>query len=111
MEEISNLLESLATESHDSEPLARWEWIKFRVRSKTIEFEKEKNRLIRREEKELNSRLDSLTKAADSGAQVSKDEIESVRRELSELELARAQRIIFRSRANYARYGEKTSRF
>lgn len=73
------------------------------VRGKTVKFENERKRVWRREEKNLNAKLASLMEARDSGEQVSMEELESVRRELSELELARAQKIIFRARTNYAR--------
>lgn len=85
--------------------------MKYRVREKSMEFEAKRRRLRRKEEKELNKRLVLLTEEKDSGKEVSTEEIASVRRELSELELARAQKIIFRARTNYARYGEKSSSY
>lgn len=85
--------------------------MKFRIREKSIELETETRRQRRKEEKELNKRLTSLMEDRDSGQVVSEEELASVRRELQELELARAQKIIFRARANYARYGEKSSSY
>lgn len=111
VEEITNLLHDVTAESFDSGPVAKWEWVKYRIRGKTIEFENKRKRARRKEEKELNKRLASLVKMGDAGEQVSTEELESVRRELSEIELARAQGIIFRARANYARYGEKSSKY
>lgn len=111
IEEISDLLEALNTEPMDSDPLNRWEWIKYRIRNVTTEFENARRRERRREEKELNAKLTSLVEARDSGEPISMEELESIKRELSEMELARAQKIIFRARVNYARYGEKSSKY
>lgn len=51
VEEISNLLQSLTTESVGSNPSAEWEWIKFRIREKTMEFETKRRRSSRRKRK------------------------------------------------------------
>lgn len=111
IEEISDLLESLIRESEDSDPSAKWEWMKFRIREKSMELEAKTRRQQRKEEKELNKTLAALIEDKDKGQDISEEEIASVKRELQELELARAQKNIFRARANYARYREKSSSY
>lgn len=92
IEEIAQLLESLSNETDVMEPSAKWEWIKYNIRKKTVEFETDRRRQRRKEEKELNKRLTSLTEQKDRGELQSLDELESVKRELAEIELARAQK-------------------
>lgn len=111
VEEISNLLESLNTDSEGRDPLTNWEWVKFKIRERTVEFETEKRRASIKEEKELNKKFISLMEERDSGKEISMEELDSIKRELSEIEQSRAQKIIFRARANYARYGEKSSKY
>lgn len=104
-------LKSLTSEHTIEDPVTRWEWIKYNIRKETSTYETKLRQGYRQEEKTLSNLLLELTSKKDKGEAVSEEELVSVKRELSELELSRAQGTILRARANWSRYGEKSSRY
>lgn len=109
---ITETLTPVIAEPDLKEPIQNWEWIKFVIRRKSMEYERGARSKARQEEKTLTKQLESLRERRDAwDPEVDKEEVSSVKRQLAELELERAQKIIFRGRANWARFGERTSQY
>lgn len=95
-----------------SNPNARWEWIKFKARSFAISFAIHRSREERGLELQLHKRLNTLTKDLDSSTSPDVlSEIQSVKRELSEILKHKANKTIFRAKANWAQSGEKPTAY
>lgn len=106
-----DILKALSSKLPLQDPVANWEWIKYTIRKETSPYEKQLKAEFRKEEKKLNTLLADLTSKKDREESVSEEEIASIKRELSEMELSRAQGIILRAKVNWSRYGEKPSRY
>lgn len=109
--QMIELLSDLSRQSCNAEPEAHWEWTKYEIRKFTRTFEKRLREEHRKKEKELNKLLTSLTERQDNGESGLEERLLATRDTLAELELVRAQRIIFRSRYNWSQYGERSSRY
>lgn len=106
----AHLLE--AQQAELSYPNALWEWIKFQARSFAISFAIHRAREEKRHELHLHRTLDILSK--NLGPSTSADtfeEVQSVKRELSEILKHKANKTIFRARANWAQHGEKPTAY
>lgn len=84
-----------------------WEWLKHEMKSFTRSF----LRTHKGEEKalleQLKVDLSSLTSRRDMGETDLTVQIDSIVRQIREIEESRARRTIFRSRTNWSLYGEK----
>lgn len=94
-----------------STPIMIWEWMKYEIRKFVSEYTKKLHNLEKQRIAELNKELKDLYVRADEEQADLSLEIESVRRELREIEESRARKLLFRSRSNWALYGEKCSRY
>lgn len=81
------------------------------MRKHTFKFEKDVRNKTRKLERDLSDTLVSVTTRRDEGEDIDEAEIASIKRELAEIELSRAQKIIFRARCNWAQYGERSSKY
>lgn len=95
-----------------SNPNTLWEWIKYKARSFTIAFAIRLAREQISHEVRLRRRLNTLAKDFDVSATSDViSEVQSIKRELSEILKQRANITIFRARANWAQYGEKPTAY
>lgn len=93
-------------------PNTQWEWLKYKARSFSIAFGIRKARMERALEMDLQRRLKKLGTdhdLSDSPEVVS--EVESIKRELSEILQNKANKAIFRAKVNWAQYGEKPTAY
>lgn len=109
---MSAFLASWVPPEELSNPNTIWDWFKCEIRNFVRIFTKnaysEEKQLITSITKELNQLYEAVDKENSDDKTM---EIESLRRELRELEEARARKIIFRSRANWSLYGERPSSY
>ena len=98
------------TEYCDLEPDKKWEIIKYEIRKLSLRFSKRLKAESRKIQTQLEKDLQNLTAAHDSGQEVH-DELNSVKRELGEIELTKARATIFRSRANWSQVGERPTKY
>ena len=98
------------TEYCDLEPDKKWEIIKYEIRKFSLRFSKRLKAESRKIQTQLEKDLQNLTAAHDSGQEVH-DELDSVKRELGEIELTKARATIFRSRANWSQVGERPTKY
>lgn len=95
-----------------SNPNIEWEWLKHKARSYSISFGIRKAREERATEMDLQRRLKILADEHDlSDSQDIASEVESIKRELAEILQNKANKTIFRARANWAQYGEKPTAY
>ncbi|XP_072041387.1 uncharacterized protein [Amphiura filiformis] len=86
-----------------SDPQAKWEWIKYKVRNETMKYAKKKCVFRRDRIKELSGKLNSLEKSlANDPSQDTLNEINSVKSVLEELDTKIIDGIIVRSRIRWA---------
>lgn len=79
---------NLWKEDELSNPNARWEWLKYKIRLFSIEYNAAKKREHRKMEKELKDRLSQLDNQQDlQGDPDAAEEIASIKRELKEIAL------------------------
>lgn len=90
-----------------SNPNVKWEWIKHKARSFTINYGIQRAREQRATEKQLQDRLSLLLSVLPDAA----SKVQSIKRELSEILQHKANRAIFKSRANWAQFGEKPTAY
>lgn len=108
---IQEIIEEEETHPQLQDPNAQWEWLKHRIKSKTILFAKTRRMERQKHESTLRQKMDVLHKEADEGVEVDPEELKSIERELREMELTKASRVIARSKANWALLGERPSRY
>lgn len=92
-------------------PHSIWEWLKFEVKRFTIAYTKTSHSEQKQHVANLNNELKDLYKTMDEKEVDNSMEIESVRRELREIEENAARKIIFRSKTNWALNGERPSKY
>lgn len=91
-------------------PCVIWDWLKFQIKEYVVKYARGVHSREKQTIKALQKELEELTDRLDKGRQVS-DEANSVRRELKQIEEARANKLIFRSRCRWAQLGEKPSHY
>lgn len=105
--EMSQFLSNWIPPEEISNPNTIWDWFNCEIRNRIRAFTKD----LHSEEKQLISnltkKLEALYVEADENQWDKSIEIESLRRELKELEEAKARKTIFRSRANWSLHGER----
>lgn len=94
-----------------SSPIQVWEWLKHGIRNFTRQFQKTKKSEEKKRLQSLETDLLGYVERRDSGEPDLDIPIESISRQIRELEENKARKIIFRSRANWSLYGEKLSKF
>lgn len=106
----TNILESLEEDLPD--PNLKWEWIKYKIRSFAISFGIERAREQKRLVHSLERRLNELAKDHDLTATPDiVSEVQSIKRELAEIQQLQANKAIFRTRANWTQMGEKPTAY
>lgn len=111
IKEMKTYLEELGKEKL-GEPNLQWEWIKFNIKTFCIRFSSRKNREKRKMVSDLEKRLQQLAEEndlVDSPEVIA--EVQSLRRELSEIYQSQANATIFKAKARWSMFGEKPSAY
>lgn len=111
---IRKMNDHIATTLRDEtdNPMLLWEWVKYKIRQFCIQYSKITNKARIAHTKSLENRLGKL--AHDHNMIGSPDiefEAASIKRELVEIKIQQANKIIFRARARWAMAGEKPSAY
>lgn len=107
---MSDFLKDWEAPPELQDPCSIWEWQKHEIQTFVMKFKKG---VVSQEKQLLSSlqaELEDLVHRADDGESLV-SEIESVKRELHEMEDSRANKLIFRSRVKWAHLGEKPSSY
>lgn len=107
-EEMNDFLAEWEPPPELSNPNTILEWLKFQIQSRTRNFTKNLGSQEKQMVANLNKELKDLYSRADVDQVDVAVKIDSVRRELEE---AKARKIIFRSRCNWAMYGERPNAY
>lgn len=91
-------------------PSVVWDWCKFQIKLFVTKYSKNIYSREKQTIRDLQKELNDLTSRSDRGSPVS-EQIDSVRRKLKQMEDARANKLIFRSRCRWAQLGEKPSAY
>lgn len=94
-----------------SDPNSRWEWLKFEIRNFVQKFVKEKRVGETKLLSDLQTELEDLYASVDQGIWVQPEHLDSVKREIKEIENERANKMIFHAKAKWARLGEKPTSY
>lgn len=108
---MSNFLSEWSPPQELTNPNSIWEWLKFEIQTFTTKFTKQRHSEEKQRISDLNKELEQLYNNMDAGKGDESMAIDSVRRELREIEEARARKIIFRAKSNWALYGERPSKY
>lgn len=108
--EMKQFLEEWDPPPELADPRVTWEWLKFQIKNFVMEFQSRKRSLRAQTIKDLSDELQILCTKQDQGDsdQAALDiEIQSIKRQLKEIEEEQANKAILRSRCTWARLGEK----
>lgn len=106
----ANIMTSLEEDFQD--PNVRWEWVKYKIRSFTITYSIEQARENRRHVSSLEKRLKMLAEVHDLTASPDiVSEVQSIKRELSEIQQHQATKAMFKTKAKWTRLAEKPSAY
>lgn len=109
--EMSNFLANWNPPPELENPQSIWEWLKFQIQTFTRNYTRNHHSEQKQHIANLNQELKELYNTMDEEHVDKSTEITSVRRELREIEAANARKIIFRSKGNWALYGERPSKY
>lgn len=89
-----------------------WEWVKYKVKTFSINYSIQKKREETRFVRDLEDRLGSLAQEHDlTETPEVVDEAQSIKRELAEIKLSKANATILRSKARWSGLGEKPTAY
>lgn len=91
-------------------PCNAWEWLKYEIKRISIQFSRDNIPAEKQMIKDLTKELQSLSDRFNAGEDLS-NQIESVKRELREVEEIRANKLIMRARTRWVCLGEKPSSY
>lgn len=111
VEEMNEFIQNWNPPQELDSPTSRWEWLKHEVNNFVRQFQKENKNEELQILKNLERDLRESTTRRDKGEPGLDFPIESITRQIRELEENRARRRIFKSKANWSLYGEKPSKF
>lgn len=110
-EQLTDHINEVAQEDID-DPSVLWDWIKYKIRAFCIQYTIKKNRDTRRLVTQLEDRLKFLAEEYDLvGSEDVIAEVNSIKRELSEIAKQKATASMFRSKARWAMLGEKPTAY
>ena len=91
-----------------SDKRTKWDWLKFKIKTSSINYSKQLSKDRQRREKELNSKYqDTLNKLQDNPCETTRSETEKLKNESEALYDEKVEGIIVRSRARWHEHGEK----
>lgn len=112
LSEMSSHISSTIDDCTIANPNVTWEWIKYKIRAFCISYSIKRNRDRKKLTKQLEDRLATLAHEHDLvGSPDIVLEVQSIKRELSEIYQAKANEAILRSRANWSLMGERPTSY
>ena len=91
-----------------SDERTKWDWLKFKIKTSSINYSKTTIKSQQRREKELNSKYqDMLKKLQSNPSETTRLETEKLKKDLEALYDEKVEGIIVRSRARLPEHGEK----
>lgn len=110
MTKATQFLEQWIRPPELSDPCSIWEWQKFEFKSFILQYTRAAVSQEKQYISSLQTSVEELTLRADEGEDLDL-QVQSIKRELKELEDARANKLIFRSRARWTQLGEKPTSY
>lgn len=101
-EAIYLLFQEEASNTDPTDPTTHWDWIKFRIKSTAIKISKDLRAQGMQHEKSITAEYMRLRGLADQGEEYDPCSLQSLERELRELELSKAARDIERTKTCWA---------
>ncbi|KAL9976148.1 hypothetical protein ACROYT_G013405 [Oculina patagonica] len=113
VEMISKELPNWLEDARDlSDKRAKWDWLKFKIKTSSIIYSKQLSKDRQRREEELNARhQDMLRKFQENPCETTRLETEKLKSELEALYDEKVEGIIIRSRAMWHEHGEKNTKY
>lgn len=111
LEQMKDHLRQVLQEDLDN-PNIKWEWTKFKIREYCLSYTINRNREKRAMIVDLEKRLKELAEKHDlSETQQVASEVQSIKRQLSELHQEKANRAIFKAKSNRIKVGERPTSY
>lgn len=88
-----------------------WEWRKYQIKGYVSSYTRNIYSLEKQHMADLNRDLENLYARADEDGEDRSMVIDSIKRELREIEEEKAQKIIFRAKCNWALYAERPTKY
>ena len=109
VEMISNELPKWLEDARDfSDKRAKWDWLKFKIKTSSIAYSKQLSKDQQRREEELNSKYQEVLKKFQETTRL---ETKKLKNELEAIYDEKVEGIIIRSRARWHEHGEKNSKY
>lgn len=111
---MSEFLTEWESPAELSDPTVIWEWLKFKIKGVVLDYQKKTKSDTAQLIQNLQSQLDELTEELRNNPappDTLEPQLNSIQRELKEIEEEKANRAIFRSRCKWARLGEKPNKY
>lgn len=108
---MNNLLREYRPDENIVSPQVQWDLLKYEIRKFSIDFTRKTGSQLKRRIDTLTKELRELEESNPSKCPNREEAYRSIKRELADLELPRANKIIFRARANWAQQGERPNKF
>lgn len=124
--QMKSIIMEVKEAEEPTDPMKRWEWLKFKIGEQARKFERDEYRKKRNHEETLHRKLknvsvqlDEVNMHSNTNEDDDREEVltnllserESICREIKELELSRANKTITRSNANWALNGERPTKY
>lgn len=109
--DMSDFLTGWSAPDELLDPNSIWDWMKHEIRCHIRTFTKNIHSSEKQHISSLHRELKELYQKGDEGKDDLALEIEATRRELKEIEEAKARQTIFHSRCNWSLYGERPSKY
>ena len=110
-EMIKKLIEEHIIENKNTPAMQSWEYLKFKIKEKTIEFSKMLAKEKRKEETELRTELNKLEMNLHLFSKKDTELYHNLKTKLDVLETAKAHQIISKAKTNWNIKGEKPNKF
>ena len=91
---------------------AKWDWLKFKIKTSSITYSKQLAKERKKREEELNFKYqDALNKFQENPSEITRLEMNKFKNELETLYDERVEGIVVRPRARWHEHGEKSSEY
>lgn len=109
--QMINFLSEWSPPGELTDPNVVWEWLKFEIQKFVNAYTYKIYSLEKQRISSLSKELEEVYYRADRDAVDLSMEIDSIRRELKEIEEARARKIIFKAKCNWAMFAERPTKY
>lgn len=110
-EKMTEFLNSWHPPEELTNPNSTWEWLKFVIKRFVIEYQTKNKSESAQLIKDLRHEFQTLSESQSREDEQILARLDSIKRELKEIEQEAANRIIFRSKCKWARLGEKPTKY